>query len=137
MEFKSSEPGYLLSLTRNDSGDPRSSYTIRAQISTKCGEFQGENKSIHFSAFPKFLNAFKEFLSTRKGEVKLELTERSELVFFRWNQKGDVGLRFTISRITHQSGPQEESVTSLAGSFPLASEYLNALQSELAQFEDT
>ncbi len=68
-------------LSRNDQNDPNSAFTIRVERHASSGNFVGENSSIHFSDFTNFIKRFKEFIDTRKGEAKLDLTEDSELIF--------------------------------------------------------
>ena len=137
MEFKSSQPGFLLTLSRNDDYDPHSVYTIRVQAHTSFGDFTGENDSIHFSAFPVFIKELREFLVSREGEVKLEMTEDCELHFFRWNGIGDVGLRFRVSKYIYFGDSVQALPLSLSGEFPLSGEWLNQMVSELTQLADS
>jgi hypothetical protein len=136
MELRSLEPGFRLTLSRNDPNDPYSSYTIRIEARTEFGSFTGENTGIHFSAFPTFLDRLKEFLETRNGEARLDLTEEGELSFFRWNGKGDVGLRFKLSRFAYFRDPTQTHPLTLTGAFPLNGEFLGQMYSELAQLVD-
>ncbi len=136
MEFKSAEPGFSVAVSRNDLNNPHSTYTVRIQANTQFGGFFGENTGLHFSAFPAFICRLKEFLETRTGEATLDLTEESELTFFRWNSKGDVGIRFKLSRYAYFGDPMQTHPLTLAGAFPLTSEYLNQMYSEVAQLVD-
>jgi hypothetical protein len=133
MEFKSAEPGFRLTLSRNDLGDPYSPYTIRIEGRTTFGSFSGENTAIHFSAFPAFIDRLKLFLETRNGEARLDLTEDGELTFFRWNSKGDVGIRFKICRYAIFQDPMKTHPLTLTGTLPLKGEYLNQMYAELSR----
>lgn len=135
MRFKSTEPGVLFEIFRNDSDDSYSDYTIRAQLETQFGNFSGENTAIHIVNFQAFKKKMNEFLEKRKGEVTLELTEDSEVRFFRRNNKGDIGVGFKLSRFA----PSEEFLGPIvfSGFFPLDSEYLNNLYKELVQLFET
>ena len=123
-------------IIRNDSSAPYSDCTIRAVISTPFGNFSGENTAVHLSAFDTFLEQFDVFLKTRQGEVVLTMTEDNALTFFRWNAKGDVGVRFTLCRYTYVGDPARTCPVVLRGEFPLAGEYLLQLRSELARLVD-
>ena len=112
--------------------DVHSDLTVRAAIPTTFGNFSGENTAVHFSGFEVFLAHFDDFLKTRRGEVLLKMTEDNAVTFFRWNAKGDVGARFTLSRYTYIGDPARTCPVVLRGEFPLDSEYLAQLRSEFA-----
>jgi len=131
MQFESAEPGFQLTLSRNDHGDPYTPYTIRIEARTTFASFSGENTSIHFSTFPAFMDRLKRFLETRNGEARLDLTEDGELTFFRWNSKGDVGIRFKICRYAIFQDPMKTHPLILTGTFPLNGEHLNQMYAEL------
>jgi hypothetical protein len=130
------ERGVQFGIVRNDSDGPYSDFTIRAEIQTAFGRFSGENTAVHLSAFDTFLEQFDVFLKTRQGEVVLTMTEDNAVTFFRWNAKGDVGVRFTLCRYTYVGDPARTCPVVLQGEFPLAGEYLLQLRSELATLVD-
>jgi hypothetical protein len=131
LKLVSTERGFQFEIVRNNADDVHGDYAIRAEVATAFGTFSGENAAIHFSGFSTFLNQFDEFLKTRRGEVLLQMTEDNALTFFRWNAKGDVGVRFTLCRYTYLGDPAKTCPVVLRGEFPLDSEYLTRLQSEL------
>ena len=137
MKFISTERGVQFEIVRNDSNDDYSDCTIRAEIKTAFGSFSGENTAIHLSGFDTFLNQFDDFLKTRKGEVVLRMTEDNSVTFFRWNAKGDVGVRFTLSRYTYVGDPAKTCPLVLQGEFPLDGEYLTQLRSDFATLAES
>ena len=137
MRLVSSQRGAQVEIVRNDSNDVHSDWTIRAEIQTTFGTFSGENTAVHFSAFDTFLTQFDDFLKTRRGEVVLSMTEDNALTFFRWNAKGDVGVRFTLSRYTYVGDPAKTCPVVLQGEFPLDGEYLTPLRSDFAKLAES
>jgi hypothetical protein len=132
LKLVSTERGVHFEIVRNSADDIQSDCTIRAEIATRFGNFSGENTAVHFSGFNTFLKQFDEFLKTRRGEVVLQMTEDNALTFFRWNGKGDVGVRFTVCRYTYIGEPARTSPLVFRGEFPLDSEYLTRLHMEFA-----
>lgn len=133
MRLISTEGGVQFEIVRNDSGDDYSDFTVRAEIQTAFGRFTGENTAVRFSAFDTFLKQFDDFLRTRQGEVILTMTEDNALTFFRWNAKGDVGVRFQLCRFTYVGDPAKTCPVLLRGEFPLSGEYLTQLRSDFAK----
>ena len=136
MRLPSTDHGFQLEIVRNAADDVHSDYTIRAEVTTSFGKFSGENTAIHLSGFSTFLKQFDEFLKTRRGEVVLQMTEDNALTFFRWNKKGDVGVRFTLCRYAYIGEPAKTSPVVFKGEFPLDGEFLTPLQSELVTLAD-
>ena len=136
MKFISTASGVHFEIVRNEEANPHSDCTVRAEIQTAFGNFSGENTAVHFSAFDIFRKRFHEFLETRQGEVVLEMTEDTSLTFFRWNAKGDVGVRFTLSRYAYLGEPMKTCPIALRGEFPIDGEYLNRLPAELSQLAE-
>jgi hypothetical protein len=124
-------------IVRNNVDEVHSDFTIRAEIQTTFGNFSGENTAVHVSGFEVFLAQFNDFLKTRRGEVILKMTEDNAVTFFRWNAKGDVGVRFTLSRYTYIGDPAKTCPVVLQGEFPLDGEYLTQLRSDLAKLPDS
>ena len=136
MQLVSTERNVRFEIVRN-SDDIHSDCTIRAVIQTSFGDFAGENTAVHFSGLDSFLEKLGDFLKTRRGEVVLQMTEDNALTFFRWNAKGDVGVRFTLSRYTYVGDPAKTCPVVLRGEFPLDGEHLSQLGSEFAKLADT
>ena len=132
MRFISTERGVQFEIVRNDASAAHSDCTIRVAMQTMFGNFTGENTAVHLPGFDTFLEQFADFLKTRQGEVHLRMTEDNAVTFFRWNAKGDVGLRFTLSRYTYVGDPSRTCPIVLRGEFPLDGEFLTQLRSDLA-----
>ena len=133
MRLLSTEHGVQFEIVRNHEDDPHSDLTIRAEIQTAFGNFSGENAAVHISGFDTFLKKFDDFLKTRQGEIVLQMTEDNAVTFFRWNAKGDVGMRFTLCRYTYVGDPAKTCPVVLRGEFPLAGEFLTQLRSDFAK----
>ena len=132
MRLLSTERGVQFEIVRN-ADDVDSDFTIRAEIQTTFGNFSGENTAVHLSNVDTFLKQFDGFLKTRQGEVVLHMTEDNAVTFFRWNAKGDVGVRFTLSRYTYIGDPAKTCPVVLRGEFPLDGEYLTQFRSDVAK----
>lgn len=122
-------------IVRNDEADPYSGYRIALKIRTTTGEFSGANGCVHISDFDRFTARFPEFLRIREGDAILDMTEGCRLEFFRWNQKGDIGLKATVSQSLVGHDSIRSTPVSLAGTFKLDSESLNAIQREFANIK--
>lgn len=136
MKLVSTERGVQFEIVRNNPDDVHSDCSVRAEIATRFGNFSGQNTAVHLSGFNTFLEQFDEFLKTRRGEVVLQMTEDNALTFFRWNGKGDVGVRFTLCRYTYIGEPAKTSPLVFKGEFPLDGEYLTQLRSDFRSLAD-
>jgi hypothetical protein len=111
----------------NDGDDPYSSYTIRAFIKGEFNIFSGQNHRIHFSSFDSFLKQFAEFIKNREGDVTLEMTEDCNVKFFRWNAKGDVGVKAHITKYRFDIDSTRKERVSLEVEFKIDGEYVNRI----------
>src|ERR1051325_1507854 len=82
----------------NDPDDRYSDYTFRVVVNDDLNPFSGRNDNVHFSAFGSFLRQFAVFIKSREGVATLEMTEDCKLEFFRWNARGDVGVRARVTK---------------------------------------
>jgi hypothetical protein len=118
VRIEASDQRTTIEIARN-AKDLYNTCRIRVQAQTGAGEFAGENAAVHLSAFERFLGRFEVFLATRQGSARLEATEDCHIEFFRWNAKGDVGVRFRISKYVYGRDPVRAVPVSVAGEFTL------------------
>ena len=124
-----------LEIVQNDDTDQCAGYWIALKIRTTDGEFSGANGCIHFSDFGTFVSRFSELLRTKTGDAVLDMTEGCRLEFFRWNQRGDVGLKAVISQSSVGYDPVRTTPVSVTGSFKLDSEFLNSIEHEFRKIK--
>jgi len=113
--------------------DPHSAYTLRVEVQRSVGNFVGENDSVHFAKIAEFKSAFEKFLRTRDGSVVLDATEDCRFEFFRWNAKGDVGLRYTIGKYLYEGEPPQPCPVTISGRFMLHGEFVNQMADQLLE----
>jgi hypothetical protein len=111
----------------NDPDDDYSGYTFRAVVKNEFNPFSGQNDGVHFSAFDLFLKRLAEFIQTREGGALVEMTEDCRLEFFRWNAKGDVGIRAQITKYEFSTNSTRKPKTSLIVEFQVDGEFVNQL----------
>ena len=121
-----------LEISRNDPADPYSDYALRVTVKDDFNPFSGRNDGVHFSAFDTFLARYAEFLKSREGVVALEMTEGCRLEFFRWNARGDVGVKVLVTkyRYSTDSGPSHGS--RLEVEFKVDGEFVNQIYQDFA-----
>ncbi len=81
----------------------------------------------------EFKPAFEKFLRVREGSVVLDATEDCRFEFFRWNAKGDVGLRYTIGKYIYEGEPLQPCSVTVSGRFKLHGEFVNQMADQLLE----
>lgn len=117
----------------NDPEDPYSGYTIRVVVKDDFNPFLGQNDGVHFSGFNSFLRRFAEFIKNREGVATLEMTEDCKLEFFRWNAKGDVGVRAHITKYIFGTDSERLNRRQLAVEFKVNGEYVNQIYQDFTR----
>jgi len=113
--------------------NPQSAYVFRVEVGRSGGKFCGENEQVHFLKVSEFKAAFETFLRVREGSVVLNATEDCRLEFFRWNAKGDVGVRYTVGKLVYEGDPLEVSTIAVSGKFKLHGEFVNQMAAQLLE----
>lgn len=104
-------------------------YKVRVECDP--GGFVGENDSVHFLDIGGFKAGLEAFLRTRQGSATLRSSDDSRLEFFRWNNKGDVGVRYVIGRQFMEGDATEYSNIAVSGQFKLPGEYAEQMAAQL------
>lgn len=128
MQFASVDKRTTISITLVNAKDPYAGYVLRVEVRKLDDSFSGVNT--------EFKPAFENFLRTREGSVALDATEDSRLEFFRWNAKGDVGIRYTVSKYIYEGDPLEVFPVAVSGTFKLDGEFVNEMASQLLKLLD-
>ena len=127
MKIISDDRGCEISIKKNDPNDPFSPYTVNAKLSSGCNVFYGQNDGVHFPRFDLFLEALDKFLTERGAEITLEMTEGCRLIFYRCNQKGDVGLKMRFCKYSYSHNPMKIFEFVIEGEMKLNAEFLNEM----------
>ena len=116
----------------NDPGDPYSDYTFRVTVKDDRNPFSGQNDGVHFSAFDSFLKRFADFIRNREGVAVLEMTEDCRLEFFRWNARGDVGVRAQVTKYGFSTDSERSNRLHLEVEFKVDGEFVNQIYQDFA-----
>ncbi len=119
-----------------EEGDAHAPYELRAESRDSVGAFAGENRSVHFLNADAFRAALAAFLERREGSAILRGTGDCELEFFRWNAKGDVGVRFAIGTQFLEGEAGRYSRIAISGNFQLPGEFAEEMAAGLSQLLD-
>lgn len=133
MQLTSVDKRTTIDIRKANPRDPHSAYILRIEIQPSVGNFIGENESVHFVKIAEFKSAFETFLRVREGSVTLDATEDCRFEFFRWNAKGDVGLRYTIGKYIYEGEPPQPCPVTLSGRFKLHGEFVNQMAERLLE----
>jgi hypothetical protein len=112
-------------------GGVHAPYKLRVESQGAIGGFSGENDSVHFLNIGEFKAAFETFLQVRQDSVTLRATDDCQLQFFRWNTKGDIGVRYVIGRQFIEGEAPDRSSIALSGKFQLHGEYVYQTAAQL------
>jgi hypothetical protein len=123
-----------LEIIANDPDEPCCGYRLSATVNA-LNPFSGQNDGVHFSALDQFLKQFANFIETREGSAILKMTEDCCLEFFRWNARGDVGLRARVSNLGFSTDSHRNSRNTLEIEFKIDSEYVNQVYEGFASIE--
>lgn len=120
-----------IEISQAELGGVHAPYTVR--IESAVGGFVGQNDSVHFMDIDEFNAAMKAFLKTRQGSVTLRASDDCEFEFFRWNTKGDVGVRYVIGTQFMEGEATEYSSIALSGTFRLPGEFAEQMAAQLLE----
>jgi hypothetical protein len=116
-----------LEIVLNDPSDPYSDYTFRVIVKDDRNPFSGQNDSVQFSAFDSFLRRFADFIKNHEGVAALEMTEDCRLEFFRWNARGDVGVRAQVTKYGFSTDSERANRFRLDVEFKVDGEFANQM----------
>ena len=133
MKIVTQKRNVQITIEQNDPTDFYTNYTVAIKCGRESHLFRATNERIHFDQPDKFIKAFSHFLKTREGEVELQATEESKLTFFRWNLKGDVGIKVQLTRYAYEADEPVDTKLQFTGAFALDSEYLLTLLQDFKQ----
>lgn len=120
-----------IEIDQADAGGVHAPYGLRVKSSRAGGGFAGENNGVHFLNIDEFKPALTTFLKVRKGSATLRATDDCELEFFRWNAKGDVGVRYVIGTQFMEGEAAELSRIAVSGRFKLHGEFVEQIGAQL------
>jgi hypothetical protein len=106
---------------------------MRVEGHDSVGRFAGENNSVHFFNIDDFKTALEAFLKARQGSATLRAPDDCELEFFRWNTKGDIGVRFAIGTRFTEGEATDYSKLVASGAFKLQSELAEQAAAQLLE----
>jgi hypothetical protein len=132
MIIASENKATTIEIILNDPDDPYSDYTFRVVVKDDRNPFSGQNDGVQFSAFDSFLRQFAEFIKSREGVVALEMTEDCRLEFFRWNARGDVGVRAKVTKYGFSTDSKRENRFRLEVEFKVDGEFVNQIYHDFA-----
>jgi len=124
----------VLEIIANDPDDPCFCYRLTAIVEDGPNSFSGHNSGVHFLALDQFLKLFAEFIETREGSAILKMTEDCALEFFRWNLRGDVGVKSRITEVRSDTDGHWRRNT-LEIEFKIDSEYVNQVYEDFASLK--
>ena len=133
MHLTSVDRRTTIEISQAKRGGVHAPYKLRVESHGSVGGISGENDSVHFLNIDKFKADFETFLQVRQGSVTLEATDDCQLKFFRWNTKGDIGVRYVIGRQFIEEEPSEPSSIAVSGKFKLHSEFVNEMAAQLLE----
>lgn len=131
MRIRSEDRNTVLEIIANDPDDYCFGYRLTAVVEDGPNSFSGYNDGVHFSALDQFLKQFAEFIETREGSAILKMTEDCALEFFRWNARGDVGVKSRITKARSDTDGRWRRNT-LEIEFKIDSEYVTQVYQALA-----
>ena len=131
MQLRSQDRRITVHISRAKRGSVHAPYHLRVEGQDSAGRFAGENNSVHFLNVDEFKTALEAFLEARQGSATLRAPDDCELELFRWNTKGDIGVRFAIGTQFMEGEATEYSKLVASGRFKLQGEFAEQLAAEL------
>ena len=131
MKIISEDKKSELTIQKYDSKDIYSPFILKVKLTRNNNVFEGSNEKIQFSNFESSLIVLEKFLIKRTGEAIFDMTEDSKIIFFRWNQKGDVGLKVKICKNVLEAESQKYVQWCILGEMKLNSEFLSQMFEEI------
>jgi hypothetical protein len=133
VQITSENRDMILEIIRNDPSDPYSDYTMRAIARDDINSFSGQNDGVQLSGFEAFRKRFAEFIGTRQETAVLEMTEDCRLEFFRWNARGDVGVRVRIRNDGFSTDSSRVNKRVLEIEFKVDGEFVNQIYEDFTR----
>jgi hypothetical protein len=119
-----------IEISQAKGGGVHAPYKLRVQSGSG---FIGENDTVHFLNIEGFRAQMEAFLKKREGSVTLRASDDCELEFFRWNTKGDVGVRYVIGTQFMEGEATEYSKIAVSGRFKLHGEFAERMAAQLLE----
>ena len=129
MQLTSVDRRTTIEISQAKGGGVHAPYKLRVQ----CGGFIGESDKVHFLNIEGFRARMEAFLKKREGSVTLRASDDCELEFFRWNTKGDVGVRYVIGTQFMEGEAMEYSKIAVSGRFRLHAEFAERMAAQLLE----
>ena len=126
MIISSTDKSSRLIIERADESDVYAGYFCQIEVHDREGVFRAQNTGVHFEALES--GAVDEFFANRDSSLKLSATEDCCVELFRWNAKGDIGIRYQIGKYRYEGEPMHSAAVHLLGSFQVDSEQLMQLE---------
>lgn len=133
MQLRSEDRRITLYVSQAKRGGVHAAYQLRVEGQDSVGRFSGENNSVHFLNVDQFKTALEAFLKARQGSATLRAPDDCELEFFRWNTKGDIGVRFAIGTQFMEGEATEYSKLVASGRFKLQGEFAEQMAAHLLE----
>jgi hypothetical protein len=133
VELRSEDRRITVHISQAKRGGAHSPYQLRAEGQDSVGRFSGENNSVHFLNVDEFKTALQAFLKTRQSSATLRAPHDCELEFFRWNTKGDIGVRFAIGTHFMEGEAADYSKLVASGKFRLHGEFAEQMAAQLLE----
>lgn len=130
MQLTSLDKRTTIDISRAKGGGAHAPYKLRVQSGSG---FLAENDAVHFLDIEDFRTRLETFLKNRQGSVTLHAGNDCELEFFRWNAKGDVGVRYIIGTQFMEGEAAEYSKIALSGRFRLHGEFAEGMAAQLLE----
>ena len=130
MQLTSLDRRTTIEISQAKGGGVHAPYELRVQ--SRDG-FIGVNDSVHFLNIEDFRAAMEAFLKKREGSVTLRASDDCEFEFFRWNTKGDIGVRYVIGTQFMEGEPTEYSNIAVSGKFKLHGEFAERMAAHLLE----
>ncbi len=131
MKIVSEDRKSELSLQKHDPSDSYSPFSLKAKLTHNNNVFEGANDKVQFSNFELSLVALEKFLIKRNGEVIFDMSEDCKISFFKWNQKGDVGLKVKVCKNVLVAESAKYAQWCILGEMKLNAEFLTQMLDEL------
>ena len=130
MQLTSVDRRTRIEISQAKGGGVHAPYKLRVESDSS---FIGENDKVHFSDIDGFRAQMEAFLKKREGSITLRASDDCELEFFRWNAKGDVGVRYFVGKRFMEGDAMEYSKTAVSGKFMLHGEFVERMAAQLLE----
>jgi hypothetical protein len=131
MQLRSEDGRITIHISQAKRGGSHAPYRLRVDGQDSVGTFSGENNSVHFLNVDEFKVTLKALLTARQGSATLRGPNDCELEFFRWNTKGDIGVRFAIGTQFMEGESTDYSKLAASGRFKLPGEFAEQAAAQL------